>query len=112
MPRVSTVDEVIAASRHKQAEKQAPIAQAQMLGVPALPAINIPSMMLITAAVEWIFVPPTYQESPGEFWALVLDQPTITDVDRKHRQLNIEGAKPQLSFYTDATPYLIVRTVG
>lgn len=109
MPRVDTVEQVFIASRYKNAQKQQP----NLLGVPSLPGLSVPTNSVAVATVEWLFVGPGYvSAAPDEVFAVVTDQTQVTEIDRKHRQLNMDGASPQLSTFTNMTPHLIVRTVG
>lgn len=117
MPRVSTVEEVLAAARYKKAQKDAQQSQGSALGVPTLPGLGYVAAVsgVVSAAVEWTFVAATYQPAPDEVWALIMDQAAVTELDRKHRESNMDPARaglPKLPVYSAETPYAIVRTVG
>lgn len=112
MPQVATLEEVFAVARVKRGTKAETVARAQALGLPAPPIVS----SVAQATVEYTFVSPAYQPlSPDEVFCVILDETTIVDIDRRHREINIDprlrGNGSPLPTRTQETPILIARTL-
>lgn len=111
--QVNTLAEVLEVARQRELARRAPLAAAQALGVPALPAGPIAlGGGVVAATVEYVFSGQHYQPARAdEVFALITDETLIASIDAAHANANTEDPKNPRTRKTAATPFLIARTL-